>query len=405
MLEGRCFIPRKEGGMKRLLQVNVTANWGSTGKIAEQIGVCAMARGWKSYVAYGRMMNPSKSELIKIGTTLDVYEHYAENRLLDKEGLASRRATKAFLKKIDEIQPDVVHLHNIHDHYLNYQILFEYLNKTGVKVVWTFHDCWAFTGNCYHFVWQNCMKWQKECHDCVSRNRFVDRSYDNYRLKERLFAGCNNLIIVPCSYWMGNFVRHSFLKDKPMQVIHNGIDLNIFKPMQETAKNDGKFRIIAVSNVWLPYKGLNDIFKLRVMLPDDFEIVMVGLAERQMNTLPAGIRGIQRTQSIQELVTLYNEADVLVNPTYADTFPTVNLEALACGTPVITYRTGGSPEAVDEKTGVVVEQGNVDALADAIVHMREHPLSSTDCRKRAELCFDKDRCFGEYVHLYERLLE
>ena len=204
---------------------------------------------------------------------------------------------------------------------------------------------------------------------------------------------------------MGDFVRKSFLKDKRIQVIHNGVDLNTFKVIPGLKKKDGKFRILAVSNVWLAYKGYYDIFKLREMLSDEYEITMVGLKENQLTELPAGIRGITRTQNVQQLVELYNEADVLINPTYADTFPTVNLEALACGTPVITYKTGGSPEAVDDKTGIVVEQGDVDALADAIRLIKESPLSSEACRKRAEEHFEKDKCFEEYIELYESLLK
>ncbi|EOA51798.1 glycosyltransferase [Bacteroides salyersiae] len=394
--------------MPTLIQINVTANWGSTGKIAEAIGRSVMKKGWKSYIAYGRMMNPSESQLIKVGEKMDSYIHFAYNRLLDMEGRGSVRATKTLVRQIVEIKPDVVQLHNIHDHFLNYRILFEYLNQTDIQVVWTFHDCWAFTGHCYHFVQQDCMKWKKECGKCVQRNRFVDRSRENFLLKKGLFDGCKNLTIVPCSEWMGNFVKESFLKEKHVEVIHNGVDLTVFKHSVTAVKKSkvGKFRIIAVSNVWLPYKGELDIYKLSEMLPlDEFEITMVGLSIDQVKNLPVGICGIQRTQNVQELVQLYSESDVLINPTYADTFPTVNLEALACGTPVITYRTGGSPEAIDEKTGVVVEQGNVESLANAIHQMKEYPLSSEDCRKRAEECFDKDKCFEKYIELYNDLLQ
>lgn len=404
--------------MPTLLQINVTANWGSTGKIAEAIGCLAMKKGWDSYIAYGCMMNPSESQLIRVGSKKDNYIHFFYNRLLDMEGCSSDRATKTLVHQIAEIKFDVVQLHNIHDHFLNYRILFEYLNQTDIKVVWTFHDCWAFTGHCYHFVQQNCMKWQTECGECVQRNKFVDRSRENFLLKKRLFSGCKNLTIVPCSEWMGDFVKESFLKEKRVQMIHNGVDLEVFRPTekfrdnssvlrqaQEPFREKGKFRIIAVSNVWLPYKGELDIYKLRTMLPqDEYEITMVGLSADQVKNLPVGIRGVQRTQNVQELVQLYSESDVLINPTYADTFPTVNLEALACGTPVITYKTGGSPEAVDDKTGVVIKQGDVFALANAIMSMKEHPLSSADCRKRAEEYFDKDKCFEEYIKLFESLL-
>lgn len=391
--------------MPKLLQINVTSNWGSTGKIAEAIGKSAMMNGWESYIAYGRMCNPSASHLIKVGSKMDNYVHYAYNYLFDKEGRSSVRATKVLVKQIAEIMPDIVQLHNIHDHFLNYQILFEYLNQTNIKVVWTFHDCWAFTGHCYHFIRQNCMKWKTECGQCVNRNKFVDRSRENFLLKKSLFVDNKNITIVPCSEWMENFVKESFLKGKHIQVIHNGVDLNIFKVLSNEKKNNGKFGIIAVSNVWQPYKGINDIFILREMLSEDYEITMIGLTEKQLKIIPMGIRGITRTQNVQELVKFYNEADVLINPTYADTFPTVNLESLACGTPVITYLTGGAPEAVDEKTGIVLEQGNVEALADALRQMKERPLSSAACRKRAEECFDKDKCFEKYIRLYESLIK
>lgn len=395
--------------MTKLLQINITANWGSTGKIAESIGLAAMKQGWDSYIAYGRWANPSQSQLIKVGTKLDMYMHYGEQRIRDNEGLCSRGATKRLIKLIKEINPDVVQVHNIHDHYLNYQLLFEYLNQTDIKVVWSFHDCWAFTGHCFHFVTKNCERWKTICHDCPLKNEypktFLDRSRQHYELKKQLFGGCKNLTIVPVSNWMGDFVKESFLKEKRIEVIHNGVDLKTFFPTASKHCINSKFKILAISNLWYPDKGELDIYKLRNILPDEeFEIIMVGLSAVQKKTLPKGIKGIQRTQNIQELVHLYSEVDVLINPTYADTFPTVNLEALACGTPVITYNTGGSPEAVDAKTGYVIKQGDIVSLAETIMFLRNNPLSSADCRKRAEEHFDKDKCFERYIKLYNELL-
>lgn len=393
---------------KVLLQINVTANWGSTGKIAEQIGQCAIAHGWDSYIAYGRWYNPSQSHLVKIGNKLDMYQHYAEQRILDNEGLCSRRATKEFIKRINEIKPDVIQLHNIHDHYLNYRLLFEYLNKTDIKVVWTFHDCWAFTGHCFHFITKGCERWKSGCFDCPLQHEYpktlFDRSRKNYTMKKNLFGANNNLTIIACSEWIANFVRQSFLKDKPIRVINNGVDLNVFKDSESLGTNKKSFHVLAVSNVWNKDKGFDDILKLREILSNEYEITIVGVAKQQLNSLPQGIVGIERTQNVHELVALYSKADVFINPTYADNFPTVNLEALACGTPVITYRTGGSPEAIDEKTGIVVEQGDINGLAVAIQKMKENPLSSTDCRKRAEDYFEKDKCFEKYIDLYNVLM-
>jgi glycosyltransferase involved in cell wall biosynthesis len=390
--------------MPKLLQINVSANWGSTGKIAEQINQTAMAKGWKCKIAYSRFANESESELIQIGTKKDVLWAVAETRLLDRAGLSMRRATKDLIRQIQEFQPDVIHLHNIHGYVLNYELLFGYLNKTEIKVVWTFHDFWAITGHCAHFVDVDCMKWKTGCHHCPKHksypSSFTDFSARNYALKKHLFTENTNLHIVAVSEWVANYVRESFFKDNDIRVIHNGVDLQVFRPLQ-VVKDSQKFNILAVSNIWTKSKGIDDILQLREMLPNEFSITIVGLSEKQITKLPFGIKGITRTQNTNELIKLYNHADVLINPTYADSFPTVNLEALACGTPVITYKTGGSPEAVDSITGAVLEQGNVKEMVEMIKKLKAHPLSSEDCRSRAEKIFDKNKCFARYVELYE----
>lgn len=398
--------------MSKILQINITANWGSTGKIAESIGISAMDVGWESYIAYGRWCNSSQSNLIKVGVRLDKYLHFAEQRIRDNEGLCSRRATRKFIGHIEKIKPDIIQLHNIHDHYLNYKLLFEYLNTTNISVVWTFHDCWAFTGHCAHFVTVGCEKWKTGCFDCPMKGdypkSFFDNSNRNYELKKALFSSNKNLHIVPVSDWMAGFVKQSFLKDKDIHVIKNGVDLNVFKPLARC--HEKKIRILGVSGVWHKDKGLYDFYKLRELLDcERYEIIMVGLSEKQLKKLPAGIEGLTHTESIQELVKLYSSASVFVNPTYADTFPTVNLEALACGTPVITYNTGGSPEAVSSETGWVVEQGNVEEIASII---KNYVLKKEDevlaqrqrCRERAEEEFDKNKCFGKYLQLYDEIL-
>ncbi len=394
---------------KTLLQINVTANWGSTGKIAEEIGKAAMKHGWKSYIAYGRYSNPSANKLIRIGNRFDTFFHFGEQRIFDNEGLCSRRATRYFIEKIEEIKPDVIQLHNIHDHYINYRLLFKYLKASGIPVVWTFHDCWAFTGHCFHFVTKDCFRWKTGCHDCPLRDKYphtlLDKSKVHWLLKKQLFQDCKNLSVVACSQWMANFVEESFLQDKRIEVFRNGIDLNVFRPLKSLSRNK-LFRVLAVSNVWNNDKGFNDILHLRKLLSDSFELIMVGLTEKQVKELPNGITGLERTQNVEELVKLYSSANVFINPTYADTFPTVNLEALACGTPVVTYRTGGSPEAVDEKTGVVIEQGDVSALAHAIENIcKSDKVHYTDaCRERALNYFNKDDRFMDYIHLYDDLL-
>lgn len=397
--------------MPKLLQINVTANWGSTGKIAEQIGLCAQKHGWKSYIAYGRMMNPSKNELVRIGNAFDVYEHYAEARLLDNEGVASRGATRRLLKSMDEIQPDVVHLHNIHDHYLNYPMLFRYLAEKKIPVVWTQHDQWATTGHCcYNLV--GCERWKEECHDCpLSRWFSLDRSRRNFRLKKLLCADIPSLTIVPVSDWLGDNIRQSHLKDRDIQVIHNGIDIKTFSPQPTNAHerygiDRQKKIVLGVAALWDARKGLDDFYELANRLSaDDYAIVIVGQRTEDIKSFENACQMVfvDRTQNALELAQLYSSASVFVNPTYQDNYPTTNLEAIACGTPVITYRTGGSPEAVDENTGLVVEQGDIDGLVSAIERLSNGDYKDA-CRKRAEGEFDNSKCFNPYITLYNKLL-
>lgn len=397
--------------MLTLLQINVTANWGSTGKIAEQIGLCAQEHGWKSYIAYGRMMNPSKNELVKIGNAFDVYEHFAEARLLDNEGLASRGATKRLLRRIDEIKPDVVHLHNIHDHYLNYQMLFRYLAEKNIPVVWTQHDQWATTGHCcYNLV--GCERWKEECHDCpLAKWYSLDRSRRNHRMKKQLMADINSLTIVPVSEWLGDNIRQSHLKDRDIQVIHNGIDIKTFSPQPTNAHerygiDKQKKIVLGVAAQWDARKGLSEFYALAKRLPvDEYAIVIVGKLTEKADCLDGGCRMVfvDRTQNALELAQLYSSASVFVNPTYQDNYPTTNLEAIACGTPVITYRTGGSPEAVDDSTGLVVEQGDVDGLVSAVEMLANGDYKDA-CRKKAEAEFDNTKCFNPYIKLYNKLL-
>lgn len=393
------------------MQINVTANWGSTGKIAEQIGLCAMAHGWESYIAYGRMTNPSKSRLIKIGSQIDVYEHYAEGKFLDNEGLASRRATRALLRQMDEMKPDVVHLHNIHDHYMNYRLLFSYLAEKKIPVVWTQHDQWATTGHCAYNVC-GCERWKDECHDCpLSKWYSLDRSRRNHRLKKRLLAEIPSLTIVPVSEWLADNIRQSHLKNCPMEVIHNGIDIHTFCPQPIDAHerygiDKRKKIVLGVAAVWDARKGLDDFRSLAQRLPsDEFAIVIVGQQTEDIKTIKDSCQMVfvDRTQNVLELAQLYSSASVFVNPTYQDNYPTTNLEAIACGTPVITYRTGGSPEAVDESTGAVVEQGDVEALEKAVCRLASGDYAEA-CRRKAEREFDNTKCFNPYVALYNKLI-
>lgn len=399
--------------MPKLLIISVTCNQGSTGKIAEQIGLIMEDKGWDVYYAHGaRRVNPSKLKTIPFSSVKAEYIHALKAFLCNADGLGSTKETEYLIKKIRDIQPDVIHIHNIHGYYLNYKLLFEYLNSTNIPIVVTLHDCWDFTGHCAHFESVKCLKWKSGCYDCpliwFSNMSLIDRSRYNYELKKSLFTNNKNLLIVPVSNWLGDLVKQSFLKDKNIKVIHNGIDLTLFKPYPRHDLN--KFQILGVSNVWDKSKGLPDIYRLRELLPiEDFEFVLVGLSEKQIKQLPLGIIGIRNTANQQELAKIYSDADVLINPTYADTYPTVNLESIACGTPVITYNTGGSSESLSEFTGIVVEQGCISSMYEAIKCIKNNTnkskYSTEVCRKYAENNFDKNTCFRKYCELFSSVIK
>ena len=401
--------------VNRLLQIDSCLGTGSTGRITESIALLAQSQGWECYIVHGAryVKRPSCMMDFQSVSVAGEYMHYLEGLLFDNQGLSSRKATQRVVEFIKQIKPTIVHLHCIHGYYLNYQILFEYLNSTNIPVIWTFHDCWAFTGHCAHFIIEGCDKWLTGCYACPLKGdypkSFVDCSKRNFELKKNLFTNNKNLHIVPVSDWLAELTSQSFFRSNKIQVIKNGVNLQIFKPVISAINS--KVRVLGVSNIWSQGKGLYDFYRLRELLNSDvFEIVIVGLNKRQIKNLPQGIIGIERTDSIEELVRLYSSADVFVNPTYADTFPTVNIEALACGTPVLTYKTGGSPEIISKETGWVVEQGEVEKLAEVIkkiplLDKTKLQLQRSACRTRAVLEFNQQNKYQEYLDLYYEIID
>ena len=411
---------RNDKGMKKLLQINpVIRSNTSTGRIMQEIGELAMANGWESYIAYsgGRDgSKPCKSNLIPVGGKADVAFHGLWTRLTDRHGLASWGATRKFIKEIEALRPDVIHIHNIHGYFLNYKILFEYLAKKNIPVVWTVHDCWLYTGHCYHYAGVGCRKWMTQCEHCPQTRAFpasllLDRSRQNYVDKKKAFASLQNLIIVTVSEWMKGEMSHSFLKDCRYQVIHNGIDLDVFdvqsddKAVREKYNLGNKKIILGLASIWCREKGWDDFVEMSGMLDEDEVIVMVGVSEEQQKMLPENIVAIRRTENVRQLAELYSAATAFVNPTWQDNYPTVNLEAIACGTPVVTYRTGGSVEAVTEGTGFIVEQGDIKGLLEAVrtVAERGKVQYTAKCRAHALANFRKEERYADYLKLYESI--
>lgn len=397
----------------KILQINCIANSCSTGRIAEQIGELAQQEGWESYIAYGQYAYTSSSKLIRIANKFDLGIHFIETRLLDRHGLSSRLATKRLIKKVKEINPDIIHLHNIHGYYLNYPILCDYLISSGKPVVWTMHDCWALTGHCAYFDTANCERWKSGCFQCplksiYPKSIFADRSQKNYSQKTQWFTALDNLTIVAVSGWLNDIVKQSILKEKRLELIHNGIDIKRFHPVENVDNHyhfQGKKVLLGVVASWTVEKGFYDFISLSKHISDEYCIVMVGVNDSMKKKLPHNIIGINKTENLETLSQLYSRALVLLTLSHNDTFPTTNLEALACGTPVITYPTGGSPEAVDDKTGFVVEAGDFDKVIEAIkiIDTNGKAYYSQNCRTRALEYFDKDKQLAKYIELYKSI--
>ena len=396
-----------------VLQLNTTVNSGSTGRIAEDIGNVLMHHGHHSYIAYAKGNLPSSSSLIRVGNKCDRRLHGLKSRLFDGHSLGSQKATEILVEKIKILKPDIIQLHNIHGYYLHIGSLFNFLSDADIPVVWTLHDCWPFTGHCSYFDRYECDKWKTECHHCPNihgypKSWFLDNSTSNYRLKKRLFNSVKNMTIITPSNWLASYVKQSFLKEYDIRVINNGVDLDVFTPLTEdidTRYNLKERFVLGVASVWDRRKGLNDFIRLREKLDASINILLVGLSQQQIDALPKGIIGLRRTENVAELSALYSAATAFINPTYIDNFPTTNLEALACGTPVITYNTGGSPEAVETEVGMVVEKGDIKALVNAIsMIVKQEQSYSINSRARAEKLYDKNYRLYDYLKLYENLL-
>jgi glycosyltransferase involved in cell wall biosynthesis len=401
---------------KTVLQINVSLNSGSTGRIAEDIGKLLIEVGYTSYVAYGRDITKSISIPIKIGSSSEIYYHVIQTRLFDIHGFGSKKGTREFIYKIIKLNPDIIHLHNIHGYYLNYPLLFNFLRSFGKPVIWTLHDCWPITGHCSFFSAIKCEKWKSGCFKCPLKHDYpksllIDNSINNYRLKKEAFTGIENLTITTVSSWLASTVKESFLGTYPIEVIHNGVDTTIFSPhdgkdIRKKYNVGNKFMILGVASFWGERKGLYDFHKLSKMIRADSVIVLVGLKEQQIIELPEGIIGISKTENQSELAKLYSAADVFVNPSRAETFGMVTAEAMACGTPVIAYNNTASPEIIGIKEGILVEDGNIVAMFESINRIKNNGKASysENCRNKALTYFDKSKNYSKYITLYDRLL-
>lgn len=391
----------------RVVQINTTCGIGSTGKICVGISELLTANNIENYILCSRTNGHHLS--ISCSNTRYIKIQALKSKITGNYGFNSKQATLKNVDELERLKPDIVHLHNIHGHDCNLEMLFRHFKEKKTKLIWTFHDCWAFTGYCPHFTMVKCDKWKFGCSQCTQKREFswfLDKSQTLFEKKKALFTGLDLTIVTP-SGWLADLVKQSFLSEYPVYVINNGIDLSIFRSAVSSFRQkyglEHKKIILGVSFGWDKRKGLDVFIDLAKSLPEACQIVLVGTDAVIDKLLPERILSIHRTQNQQELAEIYSSADAFVNPTREENYPTVNMEALACGTPVLTFETGGSPEIIDDTCGSVVECDDIESLEKEIIRIcEEKPYSKEACLKKAQE-FDQNERFKEYLKLYERV--
>ncbi len=398
----------------KILQIN-TCNFGSTGKIMLSIQKTCCDSGHEAFVAYAKSRSNLRGKKlgdILIGSILSRNLHLLLGNITGFNGCFSYFSTLNFLRRVKKISPDVIHLHNLHNGYINLPLLFKFIKKHNIRTVWTLHDCWAFTGHCPYFTLAKCDKWKSGCYGCPIYKEYPASLFDNskfmYSLKKSWFTGVSDLTIVTPSKWLGDLVKQSFLGEYPVKVINNGIDLSVFKPTESDFRKryncEDIFLVLGVAFPWSKRKGIDVFIELSKQLDSKYQIVLVGTDDNIDKQLPQNIISIHRTHNQAELAEIYSACDLFVNPTREENYPTVNMESIACGTPVLTFNTGGSGEIPDNTCGIVVSENTVEAVLEKITEIFDsRPFIKADCLKRAQ-SFAAEEKYAEYIKLYRKNL-
>lgn len=400
--------------MKKILLINAVCGIGSTGRIVADLWKTLKDNGYEAKVAFGvgRGFFVDEQDQFKFNNKLGYYWHNALSRITDRAGFYSSIPTLILLHFIDRFKPDLIHLHNLHGYYINIRLLFNYIKRHNIPIVWTLHDCWAFTGHCTHFDYIGCYRWKTNCFSCPQRIEYpqslvLDRSSRNFVQKKKLLTSLDKMSIVTPSVWLANCVKQSFLSKYDVTSIPNGIDVTIFHPVKSDIRQrlsipNNKKIILTVANVWNEKKGFSDVIRLSRILPvNEYQVVMVGVTKPQLSLLPHSIIGIERTENINELVELYSAADIFFNPSKEETMGMVTIEALACGTPAIVYDRTAVPEAVDMNTGIIINSDNLFEIQRIIERFK---FDAKACQQRVEESFSEDNMSARYIATYQRMI-
>jgi len=398
----------------KVLQINTVSGFGSTGGICIDLANALQRQGHECYIAYGQFTTDYVNSF-KVGSKLENHIHNACSRITGKQGYFTKNGTTKLIRYIESLNPDVIHLHNLHGNYLNLELLFNYLALANKPVVWTLHDCWAFTGKCSYYTDIECNKWQTHCNHCPQVKKYppsiyFDRSSVMFEDKKKWFTSIENMTIVPVSNWLAGEVRQSFLAKYPIVPIYNWIDQTIFKPSGINTRkkfgiDENKFIILSVGASWTANNNkLIDSIRLSQLISDDMQIVLVG-DTKKLDSIPENIIHIPYVNSSKELAEIYSMGDVYVHMSVEDTFGKVIAEAMSCGTPVIVFNSTACPEVIGEGCGYVVEKRDIDAIFINIQVIKDNGKHyyTKNCIRHVQNNFDAKQKIDQTIQLYNSL--
>lgn len=395
----------------KVLNINAVYGAGSTGVIVHDIHKLLLKNGVESYVAYSTSYSKRVENGYQIGGKIGKKLHAFLCRINGKQAYFSRHSTKKFIRYIEKINPDIVNLHNLHSNYINLNMFLKHLAEKDIKTVVTLHDCWFFTGGCFHYTNEGCFKWKEACGNCPKKKKdtpafLFDCSAKILKDRKTCFGAFKNLTAVGVSDWITNESKTIF---KEAITIHNGVDTETFSDVQSDIRKslniEGKFVILGPASKWLASHNMEALKTLRNSFSSDTEIILFGCPSGA--NLPQGVRGISFIRDAEKLAEVYSSADVFANVTREDSLPTINLEAQSAGTPVVTYDATGAKETVNGECGFSVETGNIEEMIEKIRFIKEkgRDFFKEDCRNWILAEYDREKNYLKYLELYRKLAE
>lgn len=394
----------------KIVAINTVAEvYNAPGRIMTDICRAINDNGGDALAVYGRGEPPLGINSYHMGGKFDFYSHTLKSRITDSEGLHSVVATRKMLDEVERFEPDIVHLHNLHGHYLNYRLLFDWLKTTGVPVVWTLHDCWAFTGHCAYYSSVKCNGWLTGCKQCKHIREYprsyIDRARYNFAKKTDVFTSLDRLTIVPVSQWLANEVASSFLNKYSVKVIPNGIATDIFRRVPAEFRSR-TFRILGVASNWENRKNLQFFIDLAYNSPTAIVYLAGRLSRKQRKKLPKNILLVGEVKDCQEMAHVYSSVDMFINASDSETFGMTTIEAMSCGLPVIVNNTTALPEVIAGDSAFVTDIRDKKKVLTLIEKIKNEiiPLKTETSLEHVRANYDVSVMVSAYIQLFKNIL-